>query len=111
MDGLPARDVGDWLRIFEARRWSQRRDGLADLDDLPPTWGLHLRPCRAVHMQGMRFALDLVWLDRHGGVVKVTEGLRPGRFAACWRARSVVEVRAGSGARFAAALGGAPPPR
>jgi hypothetical protein len=57
-------------------------------------------------MQGMRFALDLVWLDRRGNVVKVSEGLQPGRFAACLRARSVVEVCAGSGARFAAALGG-----
>ena len=95
--------------MFEANRWAERRDGLSDLDDLPETWGLHLRPCRAVHMQGMRFALDLVWLDRHGRVARVTEGLRPGRFAACRRARSVVEVRAGCGARFAAALGGEPP--
>jgi uncharacterized membrane protein (UPF0127 family) len=97
--------VGDELVVFDARRWAERRDGLAGLEDLPHEWGLHLLPCRAVHMQGMRFALDLVWLDRRGRVVKVTEGLRPGRFAACLRARSVVEVRAGLGGRFAAVLG------
>lgn len=106
---LPSRPVGPELRIFEARRWVERRDGLAAMDGLPATWGLHLQPCRAVHMQGMRFALDLVWLDRRGRVVKVTRGLRPGRFAACLRARSVVEVHAGQGERFAAALAAAAP--
>jgi hypothetical protein len=55
-------------------------------------------------MQRMRFALDLVWLDRRGRVVKITEALLPGRFAACLRARSVVEVRVGEGERFAAAI-------
>jgi uncharacterized membrane protein (UPF0127 family) len=101
---LPSRTLTGGLELFEAHRWVERRDGLADLDDLPAEWGLHLRPCRAVHMQGMRFALDLVWLDRRGRVVRVTEGLQPGRFAACLRARSVVEVGHGQGARFAAAL-------
>jgi uncharacterized membrane protein (UPF0127 family) len=61
-------------------------------------------------MQGMRFALDLVWLDRRGSVVKVTPALRPGRFAACVRASSVIEVRAGQGERFAAGLGAAAQP-
>jgi uncharacterized membrane protein (UPF0127 family) len=101
---LPVRELPSGLRVFEAATWARRRDGLAGLDALPESWGLELRPCRAVHMQGMRFALDLVWLDGRGRVVKVTEGLRPGRFAACRRARSVVEVGAGQGARFAAAL-------
>jgi uncharacterized membrane protein (UPF0127 family) len=105
VDGLPARAVGDELVVYEARRWAQRRDGLADLPELPETWGLHLRPCRAIHMQGMRFALDLVWLDRRGRVVRVTQDVQPGRFAVCLRARSVIEVRAGSGGRFAEALG------
>jgi uncharacterized membrane protein (UPF0127 family) len=101
---LPSREVREGLLVFEARRWAERRDGLADLEDLPSTWGLHLRPCRAVHMQGMRFPLDLVWLNRRGHPVKLTQGLRPGRFAACLRASSVIEVRAGQGHHFAAAL-------
>jgi uncharacterized membrane protein (UPF0127 family) len=52
----------------------------------------------------MRFALDLVWLDRDGGVVRVDEHVRPGRHRACRAARSVVEVRAGAGPCWAAAL-------
>jgi uncharacterized membrane protein (UPF0127 family) len=101
---LESHETTDGLRVFEARRWAERRDGLADLDDLPAEWGLHIRRCRAVHMHGMRFPLDLVWLDRAGTVVKVSEDVRPGRYAACLRASSVVEVRAGQGARFAAAI-------
>jgi uncharacterized membrane protein (UPF0127 family) len=104
-EGLPSRTVDPELTVFEARRWAERRDGLAGLPDLPAGWGLHITPCRSIHMQGMQFPLDLVWLDRHGAVVKVTEGVSPGRFAACLRARSVIEVNAGQGQRFAAALG------
>ncbi|HWH94646.1 MAG TPA: DUF192 domain-containing protein [Baekduia sp.] len=103
-EGLAQQQLPGGLVLFGAFNWAARRDGLSDLDDLPTDWGLHLRPCRAVHMQGMRFALDLVWLDRRGRPVKVTRGLAPGRFAACLRARSVVEVAEGQGPRFAQAL-------
>jgi uncharacterized membrane protein (UPF0127 family) len=52
----------------------------------------------------MRFALDLVWLDRDGRVVRVDRGVGPWRVRTCLRARSVVETRAGEGDGFAVAL-------
>ena len=52
----------------------------------------------------MRFALDLVWLDAGGGVVRVDEAVPPRRVRACRQAASVLETRAGEGVRFAAAL-------
>lgn len=38
-----------------------------------------LSPCRAVHMFGLRFPLDVIFLDRDGVVVATYPGLRPRR--------------------------------
>jgi uncharacterized protein len=58
----------------------------------PPPFALRLERCRCVHTFGMRFALDLHWLDAGGAVVRVDRDVGPGRIRACRRARSVVEV-------------------
>lgn len=42
--------------------------------------GMLLSPCQAVHMFGMRFALDVVFIDQHGTVVGLYAGLRPWRW-------------------------------
>lgn len=81
-----------------------RLRGLARLDELPEERGLLLTRTKSVHTLGMRFALDVVWLDRRGAVVRVDHDVQPRKHAACRAARSVVEVRSGSGDRFAAAL-------
>jgi uncharacterized protein len=87
-----------------ARSAAARRRGLARADPPPAGVGLHLQPCRSIHTAGMRFALDLVWLDRDGAVVRVDHGVGAWRVRTCLRARSVVETRAGEGDSFAAAL-------
>lgn len=58
-----------------------------------------------MHTVGMRFALDLVWVDRDGAVVRVDRHVGPGRLRTCLGARGVVELAAGEGATLAAALG------
>jgi uncharacterized protein len=61
----------------------------------PPPFALRLERCRCVHTVGMRFALDLHWLDGAGDVVRVDRAVPPGRVRACRRARAVIEVPAG----------------
>ena len=102
-DSLPGRDLPGGLRVFEAHTARTRAVGLARLDVMPATVALHICPCRSVHTFGMRFALDLVWLDRSGAVVRVELDVAPRRLRTCWRARSVIEARAGSGRQFASA--------
>jgi uncharacterized membrane protein (UPF0127 family) len=97
---LPASRPARGLVVHEAVSRRARARGLAGLDDLPPGHGLHLRPCRSVHTLGMRFALDLLWLDAAGVIVRIDEDVAPGRVRTCLRARSVVEVRAGERQRF-----------
>ena len=57
--------------------------------------GLLIPGCAAVHGIGMRFALDLVFLDGAGKPMDEAR-LRPWRFAACRGAAAVLEVPAGA---------------
>ncbi len=43
--------------------------------------GLWIVPCHGVHTWGMRFALDLVYLDANNVVVHLEENVKPWRFA------------------------------
>jgi uncharacterized membrane protein (UPF0127 family) len=103
---LPVADLGGGLFVHEARGRAARRRGLGGLDALPDDRALRLR-CRAVHTFTMRFALDLIWLDRAGRVVRVDRHVLPRRHRGCVRARAVIETRAGCADRFIeAGLGG-----
>lgn len=53
---------------------------------------LEIPRCRSVHTFGMRFPLDLVWLDGSRRVIRVDRGVRPWRVRSCRQARSVVEL-------------------
>ena len=93
---LPAVRSGGGLVVHQAMAARQRRRGLAGLSRLPAGRALHLRPCRSVHTFGMRFSLDLVWLDRDARVVRVDRAVAPRRQRTCLRAHSVVEIGAGN---------------
>jgi hypothetical protein len=100
---LPRRALAGGRVVHTARTWTSRRRGLAGLDALDPGTALHLPRCRSVHTLGMRFALDLVWLDGDGAVVRIDRAVGARRLRTCLLARSVVEVRAGEADAFVAA--------
>ena len=76
-----------------ARTFRDRLVGLAWRRE-PPALGLLLPHTRSVHTFGMRFALDLHWLDAAGGVVRVDRAVPPRRLRTCLRARAVLELPA-----------------
>ena len=83
-------------RIREARRFHERLIGLMGRGSLGPGDALWLLPCGSIHTCFMRFAIDVVFLDSSGTVLRVTRNVRPWRLA--WAPRgthSVVEVQAG----------------
>jgi uncharacterized membrane protein (UPF0127 family) len=92
------------IRVARSRR--ARLIGLA-LRRRPPGHALLLPRCRSVHTFGMRFPLDLVWLDRDGRALRVDEGVPPRRARRCREAAAVLEVHAG-GAADALAFGRMP---
>lgn len=87
------------LRVHEAAGVLARLRGLAGLPGLPPGLALHLPRTRSVHTFGMRFALDLVWLDAGGRPMRVDRAVPPRRVRSCRRARSVLELAADQGPR------------
>jgi uncharacterized protein len=88
------------VQIVVARSGWRRLVGLAFRG--PPGGALLIPRCRSVHTFGMRFALDLVWLDSRGRVVAVDEHVPPWRVRWCRRAAAVVEVPAGDSGRIRA---------
>jgi uncharacterized membrane protein (UPF0127 family) len=66
--------------------------GLALLDRGRAGSGLLIPRCRSVHSFGMRFDLDLVFLDGDGRVIELRRSLPPGRLAYCRSAAAVLEL-------------------
>ncbi len=74
----------------------QRRTGLLKRESLPAGEGLWIAPCEGVHTFGMRFAIDVLFLDRRGAVLKARPHMGPGRMSLCVWAHSVLELPAGT---------------
>lgn len=68
--------------------------GLALLDRSAAGAGLLLPGCRTVHTFGMRFPLDLVFLDLELREVSLRRAVPPARLAFERRARAVLELPA-----------------
>jgi uncharacterized protein len=83
-------------RVAVADSGATRRKGLLGRAGLDEGEGLWIVPCEAVHTFKMRFALDLVFVDRKLRVKKIKSNVRPWRLAACLSAHSVIELAAGT---------------
>jgi len=75
---------------------SQRSKGLLGRTQLELGHGLWIVPCESVHTFFMKFAIDLVYLDRKNRVKKVRSAVGPWRLSACLSAHSVIELPAGT---------------
>jgi uncharacterized membrane protein (UPF0127 family) len=92
--------LADRLRVADTH-WTRLR-GLLGTGELAHGEGLWIRPCRQVHMFGMRYAIDVVFLDDATRIVGLTTDLRPWRVSPLVRAAtSVLELPAGTIARAA----------
>jgi uncharacterized membrane protein (UPF0127 family) len=83
-------------RVEVADYGASRRKGLLGRSGLPAGEGIWIVPCESVHTFGMKFPIDLVYLDRNKKVKKVRSGVPPWRLSACLSAHSVIELAAGT---------------
>lgn len=74
-----------------ARSFRERLIGLA-FRRVPRVDALLIPRCRSVHTVGMRFPLDLFWIDSAGEVIRVDHGVRPWRARVCPGASGVIEA-------------------
>lgn len=83
-------------RVETAEDGAARRKGLLGRDGLMQGEGLWIVPCESVHTFGMRFSIDLAYVDRKKRVRKIKSGMPPWRMSACLSAHSVIELAAGA---------------
>jgi uncharacterized membrane protein (UPF0127 family) len=88
--------------------WTRLR-GLLGRSTLPADEGLLLSPCPSIHMWGMKFAIDVVFLTREHIVTDIAAEVAPGRYYVArnqagkpWAA---LELPSGAAARQGVAVG------
>ena len=86
--------------LFTQATWAstawQRVKGLLGKRNLPDGQALLFRNAPCIHTFFMRFAIDIVFLDSRGNVIRLAPSVPPGRIICCWKARCTVETAAGA---------------
>ncbi len=84
-------------RAVVARGVLARLLGLLGRSGLSPGEGMVFRPCKGIHTLGMRFPIDVLYLDGKGIVLKALPGFPPMRLGPYLRrAQVVVELPLGA---------------
>lgn len=93
-----------WVRI--ASTFRTRFIGLLDRKQLDVREGLLFDPGGSIHTLWMRFAIDIVFLDARGEVLRIASRVKPWRWVrAPQDTRFVLELSAGAAQAFALATG------
>ena len=83
-----------------------RRTGLLRHEPLKPGEGLWIYPTQAIHTFGMRFPIDVAFLDRNLRIKRIYHQLAPFRLTTfVWGAKSVLELPSGSLANTSTTVG------
>lgn len=75
---------------------AKRSKGLLGRDELASGEGLWIVPCESIHTFGMRFPIDVIYLDRQHRIRKIRRNIPPWRVSACLTAHSVLELASGA---------------
>ena len=92
-------DAGQVLAepVEYATGFLMRLKGLLGRSGLDGRSAMIIEHCSSVHTVGMRFALDLIFLDKEWRVISIQRNVKPGKLMVSGgiRARRVVESQAG----------------
>jgi len=94
----PSRETTLADRALIADTSKTRKTGLLKHIRLEPGEGLWITPCEGVHTVGMKFPIDVLFLDKRRKVVKIRAAMPRWRMAACLWAHSVLELPSGTAA-------------
>jgi uncharacterized protein len=76
----------------------KRNTGLLKHTRLDPGEGLWITPCEAVHTIGMKFSIDVLFLDKKRRVLKIRHAMPRWRMSGSLFAHSVLELPSGTAA-------------
>jgi uncharacterized protein len=100
----PVLELETGIRMHLAHTWRARLLGIAFIGGLDPDEALVMPHCTWVHTFGMRFAIDVVFVDRDWLPIYIEYGVGPSRVLRSRFARSAIEVVAGEAGRLADGL-------
>ena len=95
--------LGDRVAIADTS--ATRRTGLLKHTGLAPGEGLWIAPTEAVHTFGMKFPIDVLFLDKKRKVLKIRHEMPRSRMSLCLPAHSVLELPSGTAAAMKTAVG------
>ena len=80
-----------------AKSFLKRLKGLMFRREMKPATALLLNPCPQIHTCFMRFALDVLFLDKNGTILYIIENMKPWRISPIvFRAAQTLEMPAGT---------------
>lgn len=88
-----------------ADRFFSRLKGLLGRTELPRGEGLWIKPCNSIHCFGMKFPIDVLFLDGIHQIMAVGEHIQPGKYVSHKGAKSVLELPAGTVSEFGLSQG------
>lgn len=92
--------------VSVADNFFKRLKGLLGRAALRPQEGLLIPKCQGIHMFGMKFSIDAIYLDKEKKVLRICENLKPNRIGPTdFKAHYVLEVVAGSAKRTGLKVG------
>jgi uncharacterized protein len=80
------------ITVLKAETFMERAGGLLFRRKLTATETLLLKPCNSIHTVGMRYPIDVVYINANGFVLKIIKNMRPFKFSYCKNADTVLEL-------------------
>ena len=82
--------------VCKTTNFLERMRGLLFRPQLKEDEAMLITPCGSVHTIGMRYPIDVVFVDRDWTIIKAVPDVKPWRSASCLKAQMVLEMISGS---------------
>lgn len=63
--------------VYVATSFEDRKQGLIGMEELPQHYGMLLYPVSAIHMRGVHFPIDVIYMDKSMQVVRTVKHINP----------------------------------
>ena len=83
------------LVVRKTQSVSERTKGLLGTESLSEDQGLWILPCNSVHSFGMKYPLDIIYLNANQQIRSIRKVMKPARISMDLFAKSVLELNAG----------------
>jgi len=86
--------------VLKTSSMAERMRGLLWHTPLKDDEGLLIQPCSSIHTIGMHYKIDALFLNKDLTIKKIFSHMKPYRFVMSFGAAMVLEILAGSAAKF-----------